>query len=304
MKFIKFTYLFLLWGFFCLLGTGCTINDDDLKDTPSQGGGNSEARKLLKNVTYFGTPMLKLEYDTDSRVTKIEDAVAELTIDISYEPVCKILIKEYDNNGLEEVLEFSGIGFNEDGSISGANTHETAYEPNGHIFYEEMGSIRFGYDDNHHLTLINVYNEDGTLDNSSQLVWEDNLLTKTVTDDQTTIYNYDNDALQNVHGQWVAWWFNSLTLTGLIGDAPAYLVSEVRELDENGKLDLITQFRYKFDADSYISTMQYIMDSDFDDMMVFSFNYETVRSDDPTITFHAPMKENRPSFMNLFKRKH
>lgn len=283
----------------------CGNDDDD--NQPINGGGNPTAQKL-QSTSAFGMTLTSYKYDNQGRLThfQMNDADEDfmdpyMTIDISYSPL-KMKIS-YPQDGEESV--WTNIVTNSAGYLTSAKVTEKYYGET------ETWSITASYDSSNHLT---SFSTSGSDPDHTTLKWDGHKLVSYNSIDEdgysfTDKYTYSNTENQvgNVSTAWGA--MSMFWISGLFGEVPGYLPSQVWTSDLNNDVDILN-LAYKLDNNGFIAKEQITSygDDNFDSFTyVVDYNYIGGRasdSDEMMSKGESSVKFKKPHKMfGLFHRR-
>lgn len=230
---------------------------------------NSIDKLKLESITYQDNRMYSFKYDTKGRLKEYIDYFMLGKWEITYDPIT-IKVTYYKTSSLQDqdiyyTISINDVALNSDGFIESFSQHSTTLN-------------EFGKEQVYEYKATASYNKDGRL---SRLSWNDQQsieitwgskgeLLKSQNADYEN--NYTTTTVENKGNVWIPVWYvcNGLEMTGLLGNAPAYLPATGDQTFTNGTTSM-AKFVYKMNVRGMIETLDFTEDEN--PGISLSFNY-------------------------------
>jgi YD repeat-containing protein len=253
-----------------LAATACTL------DEPSD---SVSADSRLSSVTCQGTDVVTYAYDSHGRLSKITWDVADIELNISYDPLTiKVRYYDYDytwdeasgyyipKRYLTSFTKFSDITLNTHGYVTSATCTDESYGEDGTVYNSETDVANFTYNVKNQLISSDIDEVSYQWDSNGDMVYvADN------SDDHADPISVAYSTTLNSKGQWSPMWVDcfGLCLTGYFGVAPVHLPSAITDIDDN----TTTQLSYKLNSAGYIIG-EMVYDSSEGEGMTLTYHYK------------------------------
>lgn len=219
---------------------GSNTNTDDENEKNDDNGGtsgdNTTSGNLLTSITYSGSNLLSMEYDSKGRITTFQNALDNVKVYYSYDESGKLeAMKQWDEDQWEY---FNNIKFTSEGYIKSFHY----YEDDGY-----SGNATFDYDSNGHLTRIYAKESDGeetvftsTWDNGCLInfAYEETVVVDDPDgpDSYNSTFTYSNETNDKKCYTAYNTLMPELFLAGFVGKGSDYLPNSVTDDEDTYKL--------------------------------------------------------------------